>query len=173
MGEQLLYGPNQVAEFPQAGPQYANDATPKNVPGRIIQYKGKKYRYVQFDNGTAVTPVAGGVVYWKTLDPSTGVFIVTSDESDSLAGVNGVAGVLELADIPTDQYYTWIQVGGIADPLVEDGTVAGDKMFGYATDLTLHRVAVGGAVLDNVYGVALDAKDTAGTAKVLLQNLEW
>jgi hypothetical protein len=173
MGEQLLYGPNQVAEFPQAGPQYANDATPKNIPGRIIQYKGKKYRYVQFDNGAAVTPLASGVVYWKELDPSTGIFIVTADETDTLAQINGVAGVLELVDIPTDQYYTWIEVGGVVDALVADSTVAGDKCIGSTADQTFGRIAAGAAVTDNVFGIALDAKDTAGTSKVLLQNLEW
>jgi hypothetical protein len=175
MGNQLLYGPNQVAEFPQAGPQYANDATPKNIPGRVIQYKGKKYRYVQIVTGdsTPVTPVAGGSVYWKELDPSTGTFVASTDETDSIAGINGLAGILELADVPTDEYYTWIQVGGVADPLVNAGTAAGTKMTGSATDSVLDHVDVGGAVLDNIFGIAHDARDTAGTAKVLLQNLDW
>jgi hypothetical protein len=170
---ELLYGPNQVAEFPQAGPGYANDAVAKNIPGRVIQYAGKKYRYVQFDNGTAnVAALASGVVYWKTLDPSTGTFIVTSDETDTLAGINGVAGVLEVAGV-TDQYYTWIVVGGVVDALVAASTVAGDKMIGSATDQTFNRLAAAAAVTDKVFGIALDAIDTAGTSKVLLQNLDW
>lgn len=172
MGNQLLYGPNQVAEFPQAGPQAANDSVALNVPGRVIQYAGKKYRYVQFDNGSGnVAAVVGGVVYWKTLTPETGVFVVTTDETDSLGGINAVAGVI--GAVVTDQYYTWIQVGGIAEPLVNASTVAGDKMIGYATDKLFNRIAAGGAVTDVVFGVALDAYDTAGTARVLLQNLEW
>lgn len=170
---ELLYGPNQVAEFPQPGPQYANDPTAKNIPGRVIQYKGKRYRYVQFDNGAHnVAALASGVAYWKDLQPEYGIFTVTSDQSDSIAGLNGVAGVFEVAGV-TDQYFTWIEVGGVVDSLVADSTVASDKMIGKSTDQTFDRIATTVAATDNVYGVAQDAKDTLGTSRVLLQNLDW
>lgn len=173
MGNDLLYGPNQVAEFPQAGPQYANDATPKNTPGRVIQYKGKKYRYVQFDNGAGnVAALASGAAHWKTLSPETGIFVVTSDQTDALGGVNSVAGVFEVAGV-TDQYYTWIVVGGVTDALVAAGTVAGDRMVGSATDQTFARIATTGNSTENIVGTAHDAIDTAGTSRVLLQNLDW
>jgi len=173
MGEQLLYGPNQVAEFPQSGPAYANDASAINVPGRIIQYKGKLYRYVKFDNGAGdVDAVAGGVAHWKTLDPDTGSFVVTSDYDDSIGGKNSVAGVFEVAGV-THGYYTWIVVGGVQHTKVAAATVAGDRLIAGTTDMQLERIATTVAPTENVYGVALDAYDTSGYARVLLQNLDW
>lgn len=173
MGNDLLYGPNQVAEFPQSGPGYANDQSVKNTPGRVIQYKGKLYRYVQFDNGAGnVAALAGGVAYWKSLDPLTGTFIVTSDQTDSMGGVNAVAGVFEVAGV-TDQYYTWIQVGGAVLAKVPAETIQGDKLTGSTTDQTFARIAAGGDVVDNVYATAIDYIHTAALTKVLLQNLDW
>lgn len=172
MSEGALFAINTVVELPQAGPQAANDASAKNLPGIIIRYNGKLYRYVQFDDGAAVTAVAAGVVYWKTLTPASGIFIATSDESAGLAGVNGVAGIL--GGVVTDQYYTWIQVGGPATVKVASGTIASDNMTGSATDLTLDPVHAGNALPNNIFGVALDAREsTLGTATVLLQNLVW
>lgn len=166
----LMY--DGVVELPQAGPQYANDASAKNVPGMVIRRNGKLYRYVQFDDGAAVAAVAGGVAYWKTLTPASGIFIVTSDESGGAAGVNGVAGIL--GTIVTDQYFTWIQIGGPATCLVASGTVAGDRMVGSATDLTFDPIHAGAAASNNIYGVALDNREsTGGTATILLQNLFW
>lgn len=166
----LMY--DGVVELPQSGPQYANDAVAKNIPGMVIRRNGKLYKYVQFDNGSAVAALAGGVVYWKTLSPETGVFVVTSDESEGLSGVNGVAGIL--GTVVTDQYFTWIQIGGPATCLVAASTVKSDKMIGNATDLNFNRIAAGGAVTDAIFGVAItDRDDTAGTATILLQNLFW
>lgn len=173
MGNQLLYGPNQVAEFPQAGPQAANDSEAKNIPGRVIQYAGKKFRYVQFDNGTEnLAPASGKAVYWKTLTPESGIFIVTNDESDGL-GINMCAGHLQ-DSVVTDQYYTWIQVGGVVvDAIVAASTVADDKMIGGSTNGQLERLANNATSTYKTVGIALDAKDTAGTSRVLLQGLEW
>jgi hypothetical protein len=172
MSDQVMYQPNQVVELPAAGPQYANDATAKNIPGMVIRYGGKLYRYVQFDDGAAVTAVAGGVVHWKTLTVGSGIFIVTSDVTYSTASVNGVAGILGC--IVTDQYYTWIGVGGPHTCVVAASTVAGDRMVGSLTDLAFDRVAAGGSAPNNVFGIALDTRETTyGTATVLLQNLVW
>lgn len=167
----LMY--DGVVELPGAGPQYANDPTAKNIPGMLIRRGGKQYKYVQFDNGVGnVAAVAGGVAYWKQLNPALGIFIVTSDQTDSAGGVNAVAGIF--GTVVTDQYFTWVQVGGTATCLVAASTVASDKMIGSATDLTFARIAAAGAVVDNVFGIALDNQDTTnGTATVLLQNLAW
>lgn len=167
----FTFGNLETVEIPQAGPQAANDATAKCPIGVLLRYKGNLYRYVKFDNGAAVAAVVGGVAYWKTLTPTTGVFTVTSDETDSVAGINGVAGVLGC--VVTDLYYTWIQVGGIVSAKVAASTVAGDKMIGNATDLTFNRIAVGGAVTDVVFGVAHGALNTTtGLATVLLQDMQ-
>lgn len=171
----LLYGPNRVVETPNevaGGLPAANDATAKNVLGTIVEYKGNKWMYVKFDNGTGnVAAVAHGVAYWKSLDPLTETFTVTSDETDSHAGLNGVAGIFGCAI--TDGYYGWIQISGVATCLVAASTVAGDRMIGYATDLTFNRIATGGAATDNIYGVAINAIDSNGTSEVLLQSLDW
>lgn len=164
----LMY--DGVVELPAAGPQYANDASAKNIPGMVIRRNGKLYRYVQFDDGVSVPPVAGGAVYWKTLTPASGIFIVTSDASAGIS-ICLVAGII--GTVVTDQYYTWIQIGGPATCIVESGTIAGDRMEG-AWDNILGRVPTGGTSAHNIIGVALDAREsTNGTATVLLQNLFW
>ena len=167
----FTFGNLETVEIPYAGPQAANNPTALAPIGVLLRYKGNLYRYVKFDNGTAVAAAVGGVVYWKTLTPATGVFTVTSDESDGVASVNGVAGVL--GNVVTDGYYTWIQVGGIVSAMCAAGTVAGDKLTGSATDLTFARIAVAGAVTDVVFGVAHGALNTTtGLATVLLQDMQ-
>jgi hypothetical protein len=166
------FGTLETVEIPQAGPQYANDPVAIAPIGVLYRHQGNVYRYVKFDNGADdVAAVAGGVVYWKYLSPTTGVFTATSDISSAIAsGVNLVAGVL--GNVVTDQYYTWIQVGGVVTALTAQGTVAGD-MVCYGTDVTFGRMAAG-AQIDVNYGVALDNQNTtAGTNSVLLQNLIW
>jgi hypothetical protein len=170
----VLYGPNRVVELPVNGgaPDTANDATAKNVLGTVITYNGNKYMYVQFNNGSGnVAAVEHGVVHWKSLDPDSGTFVVTSDYTDALGGVNAVAGITGC--VVTDLYYTWIQIAGVATALVHSSTVAGSKCIGSSTDNTFGYIAIGGALTDVLFGVALNAYDTATTAEVLLHNLEW
>ncbi len=169
----VLNGPNIVVTLPAGGdPRTANDSSRKNPPGLLIRYEGNVYRYVKFNNGTGnVAAVEFGVVYWKTLDPNNGDFEVTSDVDDSLGGINGVAGILGC--VVTDAYWCWIQVGGVATCLVHSSTVEGSKCIGAATDLVFGYIAVGAALTDVLFGIALDAYDTATTAEVLLQNLDW
>ena len=176
----FLFGSNQTAEVPST-PGNANDATPKAPLGSLYRANGKVYRYVQFDDGAAVTAVAGGVVHWKTLAPASGSFVVTSDQSGAL-GKNLVAGVL--GSVVTDQYYTWIQVGGIASCTGLDFSgISGDPVAGYvkgckaaysATDLAFKLTPPATSPAAVVYGVVVAATSyTAGTGDILLQNLEW
>lgn len=175
MGNQLLNGPSQSVEMHASGPGYTNHSEPKNVPGIVITREGVKWRYVKVDRGSgSVAPLAGGVVYWKSLDPSTGDFTVTPDETDTIAGINGVAGVLDQAAVPDDDYWTFIKVGSVVAALVANSTVAGDKMIGYATDQNFNRIAAGSNLTDKQFGTAISAKNTTtGLANVLLQNLDW
>jgi hypothetical protein len=169
----VMFGLNQIVELPSGGPQLANDATVKNIPGMVIRYNGKIYRYVQFDDGVGnVAAVAAGAAHWKTLTPASGLLIVTSDQTNAIGGINTVAGILGC--VVTDQYYTWIQVGGPATVKVQAGTIASDCMIGSTTDLTLDRIASGATHSNNIWGVALDTRETTyGTATILLQNLVW
>jgi hypothetical protein len=168
----FTFGTLETVEIPAAGPGYANHVAAKSPLGVLYRHNGNVYRYVQFDNGTDnVAAVAGGVLYWKSLAPASGTFIATSDISSAIAaGVNLVAGVAGC--VITDQYYSWIQVGGVVTALTEASTAAGDGCC-YGTDNTFGRQAAG-VFIDANYGVALTARNTtAGTNSVLLQNLVW
>lgn len=177
----FLFGSNQTAEVPST-PGNANDATPKAPLGSLYRANGKVYRYVLFDNGSDnVAAVAGGVVHWKTLAPPTPTFTVTSDYS-SAKGKNLCAGVLGC--VVTDGYYTWIQVGGIADCTGLDFSgISGDVVAGYVkgckasystTDLAFKLTPASTDPTAVVYGVVVEATSyTLGTGKILLQNLDW
>jgi hypothetical protein len=166
------FGSQEVVEIPSAGPQAANDSTKKAPLGILYRHKGNVFRYVYHAPGTAVATVAGGVAFWKSLDPVNGLFTVSSDETDTIAGINGVAGIYGC--VVTATYYTWIQVGGVVTALTAAGTVASDKCIGAVTDTIFGRIAAGGACTDVVFGIALSARNgTDGTNTVLLQNLDW
>lgn len=168
----FTFGTLETVEIPSAGPGYANDAVAKAPLGVLYRHNGNVYRYVQFDNGAGnVASAAGAVAYWKTLAPASGSFVVTCDiESAIAAGVNMVAGVM--GAVVTDQYYTWIQVGGVVTALTAADTAAGDACI-YGTDSTFGRDAAG-SVADLEFAIALTARNTtAGTNSVLLQNLIW
>jgi hypothetical protein len=175
----FLFGTNQTAEVPST-PGNANDATPKAPLGCLYRVGGKVYRYVKFDNGSAVAAAVGGAVHWSALDPPNSIFTVTSDQSAGL-GANLVAGILGC--VVTDLYYTWIQVGGVATCLLDftalvgdpvAGSVAGCKCAYSSTDLKLKLTAAATSPAAVVYGVLIAAANyTAGTGSVLLQNLEW
>ena len=156
----FAFGNAETVELPRndARPDTANDATAKAPLGTLYRYKGNLFRYVKFDNGQGnVAAVQYGVVHWMTakLDPSVGLFTVTSDYTDALAGVNSVAGVTGC--VVTDGYYTWIQVGGAATVYVAALTAIGDILIGSATDEYLGRIAAGQAITSVCYGVALSA----------------
>lgn len=123
--------------------------------GAVVEDNGAVYRLCQFDNGAGnVASVAGGVVKWKTRASS----IVTSDATDEEAGINSVAGAT--LGVVTDQYYCYVQIGGLQTCLVAAATAAGDVMVGGAVDNTFARTAEGTAPVGIPYGVAYSAIDT-------------
>ena len=161
----------------------ANDKTAKAPLGVLYRHKGNVYRYVQHNPGTAVAVKAGGVAYWKTLSPADGDWVVSSDQTDSIGGVNAVAGIY-VDDITvgaaastafvTAEYYTWIGVGGVFRVQCAASVVAGDKLIGGTTDLQFERVAAGTQPTDVVFGIALATRDVTSTSvKALLQALDW
>lgn len=172
----FTFGSNQIAEVPpklSVGGDISNtnDATPKAPLGVLLRHKGNVYRYVQFDNGTGdVAAIAGGVLHWKTLDPANGQFIATSVYASRIAK-NLLAGLS--LNVVTDQYYTWIQVGGVhLLARVHSSTVAGDVMVYGATNNQFGRVAADSALTGTPYGVAL-AEDAGNYGPVLLMNMIW
>jgi hypothetical protein len=173
----LFYGGMQTSEVHNLGPAYQNDASPKNILGSVIRYNGAFWRYVKFDNGSGnVASAAGGVAHWKTLTfPSEsveGVFTVTSDYSDTIGGLNMVAGIF--GGVVTDLYYTFVQISGKVTAKVADSTVAGDLCIGSGNDLIFGRIAANATVTNVVFGVALSTKNTTtGTSTVLLQGMHW
>lgn len=90
---------------------------------------GKEYRYVQFLD--AVTYVSGHVCTFGTT--GTDVWKVTNDRAGGSAVTgHGVAGVLQSANVPTQNQYGWLQVGGECSP---SGTyAAGDLVKPHATN---------------------------------------
>ena len=173
-----IYAPDALSEFGNAltaelppndaAPGTANDATAKAPLGTLFRYKGNIFRYVKFDSGTDVVASAKyGVAHWLLagLDPTNGLFTVTSDYSSGLAGINSVAGIF--GAVLTTGNYTWIQVGGVATVTSNVSTAIGDSMIGSSVDLTLGRIAADSSVTAVAFGVALTAY-AAGTASVLL-----
>lgn len=127
--------------------------------GQTYEFSGKVYRLVKFDNGAGnVASVAGGVAHWKDRD----AFVVSSDQSDAVAGINGVAGAF--LGVITDAYYCFVQIGGKQAVKVAVSTAAGDSMIGSATDQTLARMPNANATYDGLpVAVAYSAIDTPTT----------
>lgn len=156
-----IYGPfvlrsNPVSLVPDGTPATFSEATLDHPGdyGKIFEENGCFYRIVKHAAGTGtVATVAGGSAYWKTYDPAAGTFVVTMDQTDSLYGLNGVAGGYLLAAI-TDGNYCCIQVGGRQTLVtVAASTAVGDQLSGSATDGVLARTAVSTASVN--YPVAL------------------
>ncbi len=174
----FTFGTQELVEIPNdsagliGGIASTNDSVQKAPLGVLYRHKGNVYRYVKFDDGAAVAAVAGGVVHWLTIDPANGSFVVTSDESGSI-GLNLIAGIL--LGVVTDQYYTWVQVGGVAMANVADSTVAGDVCISGTTDLAFDRLAADATITYKPFGVALEAKSntTTGKAYTLLLGMIW
>jgi hypothetical protein len=173
------FGTQELVEIPNdlinsgGGITKTNDAVQKAPLGILFRYKGNVYRYVQHDDGTAaVATAAGGVARWKTLDPANGKFIVTSDCTDEI-GLNLIAGIYGY--VVTDQYYTWIQVGGVVSAFVANSTVAGDVCIDGTTDLYFDRIAADASIIYKPFGVALESKSATITnqALVLLLGMIW
>lgn len=139
----------------------ANDATAMFAPGTVYRASnGKKYKYLQFDNGVGnVAAVAGNVgYYYAPSGASAGATTVaTMDLSDS-AGVT--AGVFQA--VLTDQYYGWFQISGPAT-LTTALTAGADGNALTAVGSTDGTLDVSALVTDHIAAIALDA-----SAKIVL-----
>lgn len=121
---------------------------------------GKKYRYVQYNDGAGdVAAAAGNVAYvYAPSGTSAGAdAVVTSDLSDSAEIGAGV-----LAGAPATGEYCWIQVTGVATLTTAlTGGADGDPLT--ATGATDGTLDVTTAATDYICAVAIDA-----TAKIIL-----
>lgn len=176
----LNYHWSATPQITTGNPQTVNDATQQNPLGMVTRWKGDIYRYVKFTEG-GVTGIARGAVYWVLLAPASGTWTVVADQSDCLASgsVQMVAGVLG-TQIPTDAYFCWIQVGGLAlATKVTAAKAAGSRVVGGTVDLTFSTISTAttpGTLATTYlahYGVMVTASTTAATANILLANLDW
>ena len=113
---------------------------------------GKLYKYMQWDNGSAVAAVAGEVAYYYTLDGYKNNQ-VTSDVSDSV-GIG--AGVIQA--VMTDGQFGWFQIKGVAT-LTIALTAGADGNALTAVGADEGTLDVSGAVTDCVCAFAGDASD--------------
>lgn len=160
---------NEPERF-QESPGLPGSISP-GVLGAIVRFEGNLYRYVLHDQGSgAVAVTVGGVAYFSALDPETSLYTVTSDQTDSIGGINAVAGIYGV--VVDNGNFCYVQVGGVVTANTAASTVAGDKCIGSTTDLTFGRIAAGVAPTDNVYGTAISAR-VSNQNSVILQGLDW
>jgi hypothetical protein len=167
-----IYGPfvlhgNPVSLAPVTDPASLNVASldhPGDL-GKVFEQNGALYRIVLHAKGTgSVATVAGGSAYWKAYDPASGTFTVTMDETDSLYGVNGVAG--GYLGVVTDGNYCCIQVGGRQTGVsVAAATGIGDQLSGSTTDGQLAKTTAGTAAVNQIVAIAETAV-SSGTSTV-------
>ncbi len=166
-------GVSLTSQISTADPATVNDENPTGLLGDQLVWKGNRYRYVKFDNGTGnVAAVAGGAVHWFALDPAaaTPLWTVTSDQTDALMTVNGVAGIL--GNIMTDQFHGWIQIGGRVNAQVAAGVAIGDLLVGGTTDLTLEEQNATYVAHEKVIGTAITAV-SAGFSQSEIDIASW
>jgi len=121
----------------------------------------RKWKYVQFDNGSGnVASATNMVVYYLVATVTGGK--VTNDVSDS--DINHVAGVMPVS--MTDLYYGWMQIGGYNSAIRangDDDIAAADALIG-GGDGTCNSVAQDTAPTNKVLGFSwaadVDASNT-------------
>lgn len=174
-----IYGQNQLAQ-PQInslGPQFQNDSAPQNPIGGMIRWNNQLLRYVKHAAGTgAVTPAAGAPAYAKVLTPgatatAVPVVTVTADQTDSVMGLKALGTYMQFTTAPTDGYYIWIIVAGVANCKVA-GAIAGDKLIGSATDNQFDIIAAGSAQTYPLLGTVCGAS-SGGLSPTMLQDMDW
>ena len=141
------------------------------VLGAIVRFDGNLFRYCLHDEGSgAVAVTVGGVAHFLALDPETGIYTITGDQTDAIGGANSVAGIY--GNVVTNGNFCYVQVGGVALVNTAASTAAGDKVVGTTTDLVFGRSVAGAAPIDTVYGGVISAR-VSNQNSVILQNLDW
>lgn len=152
----------------------ANDQYPLHLPGEVFEVVDstgrKKYKYVNFDNGSGnLTLAAGNLVYFLDGSDFDG-YTVTSDVSDT--DINQAAGVA-LGAI-TDAYYGFVQTWGYYSAVVtngDDDIAASDALIG-GGDGTVNSTAQDTAPTNKVVGWAVAADVDASNTVAAYITLE-
>jgi hypothetical protein len=136
--------------------------------GMVVEESNKVYRLVQFDNGSGdVASTVGGAAHWKT----RASYIVTSDQTDAEASLNSVAGGFLKAGV-TDQYYCFVQLGGVQAVVVNTTVSSGDALIATTTDLTLVATTTNTKGNQLTYAIAYSTNSTtSANAYWVLGNL--
>ncbi len=110
-----VYHTNDVAPLHHVG--YITDGPPDAVYGMPTKFMYARHR-------NAVTVVAGHKAEWVVLGSE-----VTNDVDGSAPGLGIVAGAY--VNVPTADYYCFIQIGGYNATLLGDGSVAHGEGIAY------------------------------------------
>lgn len=147
----------------------ANHQYARHTPGEVVEVVTstglKRYKYINFESGTAAVAAAAGSLAYYLDGSDFDAITVTSDVSDT--DINHVAGVLQA--VLTDEYYGWVQTWGYYATVktnADDDISAGDAIIG-AGDGTCNSTAQDTAPTNKVVGWAVaadvDASDTVAT----------
>ncbi len=181
-----IFGTSNTNSVPGTGaggtastPFSALDAAAQNPIGSTILWNGAVYRYVKFDGGSGPAnsvvggpawPVAITAAATATVAP---IFTVTPDQTDSITGQTpvGVFGAI-INGTTYDNYFTYIQVGGVAQCVVPGG-IEEDTVIGSSSDGQFGRIAAGSTITRLQVGLRLEGASSAGLSPVLLMNMNF
>ncbi len=158
-----VIGPNLTAvRTSTEGPEFVVGTVAEIQPVASATGSGagtKRYRYIKYDNGTAVDCVAGNFGYVLAAGGASAgdCNVLTMDLSDS-AGVGG--GVFQA--VIADNGYGWVQIGGFAT-LTTALTAGADGNALTPVGSTDGTLDVSAAVTDHICAIAIDA-----SAKIVL-----
>lgn len=160
-----VYEPDSNSEYPAIQEGKAPSL------GTVVFDRGKWYKFVKYNDGTANLDLAAGDVVYYVDDTGYGAHTVTADVSDSTGQEIG-AGVVQAA-VTTDASYFWIQIKGAATLSITPEGSAGDgdplTCVG-ASDKALTKAAEADStgVYKPVVAIAVDA-----SAKEIICNFPW
>jgi len=137
--------------------------SPAYEPGTVLtSTDGRKYQYVQFDNGSGNIAAVAGAPCAYAPDATDNECVVTSDLSDG-----GSIAIGCFLSVLTDTYYGWIQIAGFVKDVPVSGNqaeaAAGDALHGN-TDATWSYTAVGSG---HVKATAIEAS-VSGVGNIML-----
>lgn len=166
--QSIALGPGNAFTNTYAALDYTGNGqyTLAGLLGAVVEDHGKVYRLVQHSEAT-VASAAGTPAYWLVRASNT----VTSDESDGESGINGVAG--GYLGVVTNQYYCWLQMGGLQSIVTDGNAVPGSACIGSTTDGVFDAMLVGAATWQGLPVGISNSTDssTAGTMYWLLGSV--
>lgn len=126
---------------------------------------GKAYRYVKAGSDLTNDTLAAGnfVSYLVNTTLGTPAYLVTNKSANVTSGAGVAVGAIP------ESYYGWIQIGGVASIIADDGAAFGEALVPHG-DGTLDTMADG----EEEQTVAVALEDSAATTyatTVMLKNL--